>query len=105
LFFSTSLGLAIIVGLENGEVDLMDAPEVEEVFADVPLINGADIAPAAVSDSIPVVNEELPAEVIKIQEEISNMSDTVVIEVEEPAVIIEDVQTDIVVEQDAVLEQ
>lgn len=107
LFFSTSLGLAIIVGLENGEVDLMDAPEVEEVFADVPLINGADSAPvpAAVSDSIPVVNEELPAEVIQIQEEISNMSDTVVIEVEEPAIIVEDVQTDIVVEQDAVLEQ
>jgi len=78
LFFSTSLGLAIIVGQQDVAADLMDAPEVEEIKADVPLINGMDNSvEAADTNSIPVVNEELPAEVVKIQEEINSMADDV----------------------------
>jgi len=78
LFFSTSLGLAIIVGQQDVAADLMDAPEVEEIKADVPLINGMDNSVgAADTNSIPVVNEELPAEVVKIQEEINSMADDV----------------------------
>ncbi len=57
LFFATSLGLAILVGHEEGEVDLMDAPEVEEVFTDVPLIDGGDITPA--TESVPVLSEQI----------------------------------------------
>ena len=69
LFFSTSLGLAIIVGNEQGEVDLMDAPEVEEVFADVPLVNGAESLPA--TDTLPVIKEEVPAAVAEKAEKVA----------------------------------
>ncbi|MCK5122157.1 MAG: preprotein translocase subunit SecG [Methylococcales bacterium] len=59
LFFSTSLGLAVIVGNNEGDTDLMAAPEVENVLADVPLVNNAEAVP--VLDSLPVVKEEVPA--------------------------------------------
>jgi len=78
LFFSTSLGLAIMSGNIEGEVDLMDSPAGEEVFADVPLVNAEEIVPDA--DTLPVISEELPAEIIKIQEEIANMADSVTTE-------------------------
>jgi preprotein translocase subunit SecG len=73
LFFATSLGLAVMSGNLEGETDLMDASE--EAFADVPLVNGAGSQP--VVDTLPVIKEELPAEAIKIQDEISSMADTV----------------------------
>jgi len=57
LFFSTSLGLAVLSGNLEAEADLMDAPE--EVFADVPLVNGAETVPAL--DSLPAISEDLPA--------------------------------------------
>lgn len=75
LFFTTSLVLAIMSGNIEGNVDLMDAPAAKEVFADVPLVNNEEAIPAI--DSLPVVKEELPAEVLKIQEEIANMADKV----------------------------
>lgn len=59
LFFSTSLGLAVLVGNNQGDTDLMAAPEVENVLADVPLVNGTEVVPA--SDSLPEVKEEVPA--------------------------------------------
>ncbi|NOR68488.1 MAG: preprotein translocase subunit SecG [Methylomarinum sp.] len=59
LFFSTSLGLAVIVGNNEGDIDLMAAPEVKNVLADVPLVNNAEAVP--VLDSLPVVKEEVPA--------------------------------------------
>ena len=77
LFFSTSLGLAIMSGNLESEVDLMDAPE--EVFADVPLVNGAE-TPSAL-DALPVIDEVLSPEIMKIQNEISSMSDAVETEV------------------------
>lgn len=88
LFFSTSLGLAIIVSQQGDVVDLMDAPEVEEVQADVPFISGE--ADPVVADSIPVIGEELPAEVEQIQKEIATMADTVKADVQE---VIEDSQS------------
>lgn len=75
LFFATSLGLAVMSGNSEGEVDLMDAPVEKEVFADVPLISGEGTMPAI--DTLPAIKEELPAEVLKIQEEINNMANTV----------------------------
>jgi len=83
LFFATSLTLAILSGNTVGNVDLMDAPAGEEVFADVPLVNGEEIIPAI--DTLPVIKEELPAEVVKIQEEIATMADTVTTEAEKIA--------------------
>jgi len=75
LFFTTSLVLAVISGNSEDEVDLMDAPEAKEVVADVPVVNSEKSIPAI--DTLPVVKEELPAEVLKIQKEIANMADTV----------------------------
>ena len=83
LFFSTSLGLAVWVGHLDDVADLMDPPVVEEVRADdVPLIDGVnnsvvgDSAPVVEGNSMPVINEELPAEALQIQEEISSMADS-----------------------------
>ncbi|NOQ77722.1 MAG: preprotein translocase subunit SecG [Methylococcaceae bacterium] len=75
LFFATSLGLAVMSGNVEGEVDLMGVPAGEEVFEDVPLVNGSETIPTI--DSLPVVKQELPTEVVRIQEEIATMADTV----------------------------
>jgi len=73
LFFSTSLGLAVMIGNQEGNVDLMDAPEVEKVIADVPLVNGSDSAPAPALDSVPVIKIATPA--AKVEED-STLVDT-----------------------------
>lgn len=53
LFFATSLGLAVLVGYQGEQVDLMDAPE--DIKADVPLVdNNID------TGSIPIVQEDIP---------------------------------------------
>ncbi len=75
LFFATSLGLAVMSGNVESEVDLMDETATEKVFADVPLIGTEEKSP--VIDALPVIKEELPEEVKKIQEEIAKMADTV----------------------------
>lgn len=57
LFFSTSLGLAVLSGqTESSVVDLMDAPEVEVVAPDVPLIEGSE-GGLPDFDAIPSVKE------------------------------------------------
>jgi len=71
-FFATSLGLAVLVSNQNSDTDLMDTPEVEEVFADLPLINGGESATTL--ESVPVIAIDEPA---AIAEEASNMIDAV----------------------------
>jgi preprotein translocase subunit SecG len=87
LFFATSLGLAVLSGYQEDEVNLMDTPEVEEVFADVPLIDSANNEPA--TESLPVITEE-PV----IMEDISTNVEAVVEEVkaEVEAVIAEPIE-------------
>lgn len=76
-FFSTSLGLAVLVGHQEGDVDLMNTTEVEEVFADLPLINGGESATEL--ESIPVIaNDELGS----VTDEASNLADSVKKEVQ-----------------------
>ena len=58
LFFATSLGLAIIVGYDEGEVDLMDTPDVEGFFADLPLVNDGE--DSSTLKSIPVITDDVP---------------------------------------------
>ncbi len=69
LFFATSLGLAILIGHQEGEANLMDAPEVEEVITDLPVVNGN----APVTDSAPILGEDVPA---AISDEVSQAVDT-----------------------------
>ena len=55
LFFTTSLGLAVLSGYHGKKADLMDAPAVEQIKSDVPLSQN----PAA-QDDVPVA--KLPDE-------------------------------------------
>ncbi len=61
LFFATSLGLAILSGYQGTgvEADLMDTPEVEEGFADVPVVNDEDSKPK--EGSLPIIKEDIPS--------------------------------------------
>ncbi len=52
LFFTTSLGLAVLSGYENKPDDLMEQPEIEQPLADVPLVGENK----PITDSIPVVS-------------------------------------------------
>lgn len=70
LFFSTSLGLAVLSGNIEGKADLMDAPE--EVFADVPLVKGAESMPAL--DSIPAIAEDVSTSLV---EQANSLSESV----------------------------
>jgi len=81
LFFATSLGLAVMSGNIEGEADLMEAGE--DVFADVPLVNEVEVIPAI--DTLPVIKEELPAEVKQIQQEIDTMAEEVNVEADNAA--------------------
>ncbi|MFW5443032.1 MAG: preprotein translocase subunit SecG [Methylococcaceae bacterium] len=94
LFFSTSLGLAVLSGNLGGEVDLMSEPEIEDVIADVPLVNGAAIAPSPVSETVPVIQSDVPAEVV---EKLSTVVSTVEKGVESSVETIE-TEVDVVVE-------
>lgn len=53
LFFTTSLGLAVLSGYESKPVDLMDKPEVIQPLEDVPLVG--DVKPSL--ESVPVITE------------------------------------------------
>ncbi|WP_305907176.1 preprotein translocase subunit SecG [Methylomarinum sp. Ch1-1] len=55
LFFATSLGLAVLGGYQEEQTDIMDAPAVEDVKADVPLVEGG---------AAPVAQEEVPQQVV-----------------------------------------
>ncbi len=94
LFFATSLGLAVMSGNIEGEADLMEAGE--EVFADVPLVNEVEVIPAI--DTLPVIDEELPAEVKKIQQEIATMAEEVNVEADKVADTVETEADKVVVE-------
>lgn len=69
LFFASSLGLAILSNYQDSEIDLMDTPDVEDVLADVPLIDEDN---KTVLDADPAIQEDLPA---MTQEKVSNLAD------------------------------
>lgn len=61
-FFSTSLGLAVLGSYQEGEINLMDAPEVEDVFEDIPFVDDNDtpvIETAPVIKDIPVATSDI----------------------------------------------
>lgn len=63
LFFATSLGLAVLVGYQNDEADLLSTSEAETVIADVPLIDdeyNSDSAPITetVIVDAPLIDDE-----------------------------------------------
>ncbi len=74
LFFSTSLGLAVLSGYQgDGSTDLMDTPDTEEVFTDLPSIKDNDSN--APIKAIPMKNDgDVPTTSI-VPEGISNSVD------------------------------
>ena len=84
LFFATSLGLAILIGHQDGEVDLMDQPEVEEVFEDVPLIDGGSNTPA--TESVPVISNDAPVTITEDVQSATDGTETIIEEVKIEAV-------------------
>ncbi len=76
-FFATSLGLAVLVGYQESEADLMDRPDVEDVFEDLPVVNGATSVPA--EETVPVIIDDKAA---SIAEEASSLADAVKNEVQ-----------------------
>jgi preprotein translocase subunit SecG len=60
VFFSTSLGLAILNGNTEDNIDLMDTPIVDQMAAEVPTIaEDNNAAPVVLTDDIPVIEEEV----------------------------------------------
>lgn len=60
VFFSTSLGLAVLSGNVGNDVDLMDAPVVDQLAAEVPSIaedNNAE--PVVITDDVPAIVDEV----------------------------------------------
>ncbi len=56
VFFSTSLGLAVLSGKAGNDVDLMDAPIVDQLAAEVPTIAEDDnTAPVVITDDVPTI--------------------------------------------------
>ena len=84
LFFATSLGLAILIGHQDSEVDLMDQPEVEEVFEDVPLIDGGINTPA--TESVPVISNDAPVTITEDVQSTTDGTETIIEEVKIEAV-------------------
>jgi len=61
VFFSTSLGLAVLSGNTNDAADIMDAPIVDEQAAEIPVIEGEaqlkEVAPATIEE-VPTIEEQ-----------------------------------------------
>ncbi len=74
LFFTTSLGLAILVGHRDEQKDLMDIPEVEQTMPDIPVIsdNGE---PA----SVPSISQQQASEMpgIEVTETVEKIPEAV----------------------------
>ena len=84
LFFSTSLGLAVLSGHQgDGPTDLMDTPDAEEVFTDLPSVNdNAPIKaiPMKKDNDVPttsIVPEGVSNSVDKAKEGVNSVIDSV----------------------------
>ncbi len=57
LFFVTSLSLAVLSGYQETEADLMDNPDIENPFEDVPVVDSEPVGGGSAEDSVPVVQD------------------------------------------------
>jgi preprotein translocase subunit SecG len=75
LFFTTSLGLAVLSGYENKPEDLMDKPAIVEPLEDVPLIGDR---PPPSEESIPVIAPTEAISLINEENTETNVINTIV---------------------------
>jgi preprotein translocase subunit SecG len=61
LFFSTSLGLAVLSGQQDDTQDLMDVPEAEQKLLDVPVVFDSEASMTIPSIADQEILEDLPA--------------------------------------------
>lgn len=66
IFFSSSLGLAVLNGHKEKALDLMDIPEIEEPMADVPALDSSTGGPSA---SVPSISQQQTGEEIPVTSE------------------------------------
>ncbi len=60
VFFSTSLALAVLSGDIGSDVDIMDTPVIDQMAAEVPMIESEQVVnePVIVNDDLPVIVDE-----------------------------------------------
>ncbi len=98
LFFATSLGLAVLSGHQGTgvEADLMDTLEVEEGFADVPVVNDGDVK--LKEGSLPVIKEDIPSAIEESSKVINKTSEGVKTKIDAAVTNVEKAVTDTKVE-------
>jgi preprotein translocase subunit SecG len=83
IFFSTSLGLAVLGGQLGEKKDVMDEPDVEQVAPDIPIVNdekpmrvpsisdqqAQEDVPAIVTEPVPSVRPDIPSSVNELSSE------------------------------------
>jgi len=60
VFFSTSLALAVLSGNVGNDADIMDAPVIDQMAAEVPMIESEQVInePVIAGDELPVIVDE-----------------------------------------------
>jgi len=60
VFFSTSLALAVLSGNVGNETDIMDTPVIDQMAAEVPMIESEQVVnePVIAEDDLPVIVDE-----------------------------------------------
>ena len=70
VFFSTSLALAVLSGNTGSDADIMDIPVVEQMEAEIPMVDGEKVIidePVMVADEVPEIaaDENVPDIVVE----------------------------------------
>ena len=94
VFFSTSLGLAILSGNTGSDADIMDIPVAEQLQAEIPVIEGEQVIldePVMVEAEVPqvAIEEAVPG----IVAEDAVIEEAIVTEEGVPGVVVDDVVT------------
>ena len=98
VFFSTSLGLAVLSGKTGSDADIMDIPVVQQVEEEVPMIDGEQVIfdePVIVAEEVPEIANDSTADIV-VEEAV--IIEETVSEEGVPDVVIEE----IIIEEDVV---
>lgn len=79
VFFSTSLGLAVLSGKSESDADIMDTPVAESVETEMPIVDGEQV----IVDDLVTIEAEVPeiSEAVAIEETVPTIeTDEIVIE-------------------------
>ena len=84
VFFSTSLGLAVLSGKTESDADIMDTPVVESLETEMPIVDGEQVIvdePVIIEAEVPEISEPVVIEEVVIEEAVPTIeTDEIVIE-------------------------